>query len=106
MRLRAAFRGLRPWNRTLRSGTDQEAILKRRAALERRRASSRVSLCSCAESLYVLHAVLVSEPSSTLCEQYERGDRLPLRHRWVLRVVAEQRELFRMEFAPEPVDLK
>jgi hypothetical protein len=36
----------------------------------------------------------------------ERGDRLPLRHRWVRRVVAEQPELFRMEFAPEPVDLE
>jgi hypothetical protein len=32
-------------------------------------------------------------PSSTPGEQYERGDRLSLRHRWVRRVVAEQPDL-------------
>jgi hypothetical protein len=38
-------------------------------------------------------------------EEYERGDRLPVRHRWVRRVVAEHPDWFRAEYAPEDVDL-
>ena len=54
----------------------------------------------------IAETLLVVEPFTHAGEQYERGDRLPLGHRWVRRVVAEQPELFRMEYAPEPVDLE
>ena len=54
----------------------------------------------------ITETVLVSEPFTHAGETVRAGDRLPLRHRWVRRVVAEQPELFRMEFAPEPVDLE
>jgi hypothetical protein len=37
--------------------------------------------------------------------EYLPGDRLPIRHRWVRQLAAEQPELFVMEFATEPVDL-
>ena len=38
--------------------------------------------------------------------EYVPGDRLPIRHRWVRRVAAEQPEFFVMEFATEPLDLQ
>ena len=51
-----------------------------------------------------LDTLLVTAPFKHAGETYERGDRLPVRHRWVRRVADEQPELFAMEFAPEPVD--
>lgn len=54
----------------------------------------------------IMESLLVVEPFTHAGETYERGDRLPLRHRWVRRVVAERPEWFRMEYAPEPVDLE
>ena len=37
---------------------------------------------------------------------YERGDKLPVRHRWVRRVAREHPDWFRMEYAPEDVDVR
>jgi hypothetical protein len=38
--------------------------------------------------------------------EYLPGDRVPIRHRNIRRLAAEQPELFVMEFATEPVDLE
>ena len=46
-----------------------------------------------------------SSSSASSTAAYERGDRLPARHRWVRRVARENPELFAVEYAPEPVDL-
>lgn len=54
----------------------------------------------------ITEALLVDTPFVHAGEQYELGDRLPVRHRWVRRVAREHPEWFRMEFAPEDVDLR
>jgi hypothetical protein len=49
--------------------------------------------------------LLVVERFKHKGEEYDRGDRLPLRHRRVRRVASENPELSRIEYAPEDVDL-
>jgi hypothetical protein len=53
----------------------------------------------------ITETLLVFEAFKHKGEEYSRGDRLPVRHRWVRRVVAEHPDWFRVEFAPEDVDL-
>ena len=53
----------------------------------------------------ITETLLVVERFKHGGEEYERGDRLPVRHRWVRRVARENPEWFRMEYAPEDVDL-
>lgn len=53
----------------------------------------------------ITETVLVFEPFKHGDMDYQRGDRLPIRHRWVRRVAREHPDWFRMEYAPEDVDL-
>jgi hypothetical protein len=53
----------------------------------------------------ITETVLVFEPFKHGDMDYERGDRLPVRHRWVRRAAREHPEWFRMEYAFEDVDL-
>src|SRR6187399_1985222 len=53
----------------------------------------------------IREVLLVFEPFKHAGEPYERGDRLPIRHRWVRRVAREHPDWFRMEYAPEEIDL-
>ena len=54
----------------------------------------------------ILETLLVVEPFTHAGETYERGDRLPVRHRWVRNVARENPTRFRMEYATEDVDLR
>jgi hypothetical protein len=45
----------------------------------------------------ITETVLISEPFKHAGQQYVRGDRLPLRHRWVRNVARENPSWFRME---------
>lgn len=53
----------------------------------------------------ITETLLVAEPFTSGGMEYVRGDRLPVRHRWVRRVAREHPDWFRAEFAPEDVDL-
>ena len=53
----------------------------------------------------ITETLLVAEPFTSGGMEYVRGDRLPVRHRWVRRVAREHLDWFRAEFAPEDVDL-
>ena len=47
----------------------------------------------------ITETLLVDTPFVHAGDQYERGDRLPVRHRWVRRVAREHHpEWFRMEY--------
>jgi hypothetical protein len=52
----------------------------------------------------ITETLLVVERFKHKGEEYDRGDRLPVRHRWVRRVAAEHPDWFRAEYAPEDVD--
>jgi hypothetical protein len=54
----------------------------------------------------ITEALLVTTPFVHAGEQYERDDRLPVRHRWVRRLARQHPDWFRMEYAPEDVDLR
>jgi hypothetical protein len=53
----------------------------------------------------ITETVLVFEPFVHAGDQYVHGDRLPVRHRWVRRVAREHPDWFRVEYAPEDIDL-
>jgi hypothetical protein len=53
----------------------------------------------------ITDSLLVAERFRHGGMDYERGDRLAVRHRWVRRVARDNPEWFRLEYAPEDIDL-
>ena len=53
----------------------------------------------------ITETLLVVEPFTSGGMEYLRGDHIPVRHRAIRRIAREHPEFFRVEFAPEPVDL-
>jgi hypothetical protein len=53
----------------------------------------------------ITETLLVTTPFKHQGTEYEPGDRVPIRHRAIRRLAAGHPELFRMEYAPEEVDL-
>jgi hypothetical protein len=54
----------------------------------------------------ITETLLIVTPFKHRGTAYERGDRVPIRHRAIRRLAAERPEWFAMEYAPEPVDLE
>ena len=50
--------------------------------------------------------LIVTAPFTHNGEKYERGDELPVRHRWVRRTARENPGLFSMRYVPVPVDME
>ena len=53
----------------------------------------------------ITETLLITTPFKHQGTDYEPGDRVPIRHRAIRRLAAERPEFFRMEYAPEEVDL-
>jgi hypothetical protein len=54
----------------------------------------------------ITETLLIVTPFKHRGTEYERGDRVPIRHRAIRRLAAERPEWFAQEYAPEPVDLE
>lgn len=54
----------------------------------------------------ITETLLVTVPFKHDGVEYFRGDRVPVRHRAIRRIAAKNPELFRLEYAPEDLDLQ
>jgi hypothetical protein len=54
----------------------------------------------------ITETLLVVAPFKDRGTEYLRGDRVPVRHLHIRQIAREQPELFAMEYAAEPLDLK